>query len=251
MIKAVGYIRVSTSEQAQEGVSLAAQLARIEAYCAFQELELVDVIEDAGVSAGQRLSSRRGGRLLLAAVEQGGAGAVIAAKLDRLFRDAVDCLGVTRQWDKAGVGLHLLDLGVDTSSPMGRAFLTMAAAFAELERNLAAERTREGLAQVIAEGGDVGAPGFGWRYADGPADGSRRRCVPVAAERAVVHDIRGWREAGMSYRAIAAELEAGGQPTKRGGRWHPDTVRKIALRAAARRDETRGMPAVGLSGRRG
>ena len=70
-------------------------------------------------------------------------------KLDRLFRDAEDCLRQTREWDKAGIVLHLLNLGgqaVSTSSAMGRMMLTMVSAFAELERNLIAERTTTALA---------------------------------------------------------------------------------------------------------
>jgi len=50
-MKAVGYVRVSTEDQAREGVSLEAQRAKITAYCQVKDLELVEVVEDAGISA--------------------------------------------------------------------------------------------------------------------------------------------------------------------------------------------------------
>ena len=231
-MKAIAYIRVSTAEQANEGVRLDAQRAKLDAYATFKGLDLVDVIVDAGVSAGKPLAKRPGGARLLAAVEAAEAEAVIAVKLDRLFRDAADCLTVTRAWDGADVALHLLDMGVDTSTPMGRAFLTMAAAFAELERNLIAERTRDGLAQVRREGVTLGADAFGWERIEARDDDGRRVCRAVAAEVEAVSRIIELREAGATYQQIADTLTAEGVPTKRGGRWYPATVRNIALRTA-------------------
>jgi len=231
-MNAVAYIRVSTREQADEGVSLAAQRLKVEAYATFKGLNLVDVVVDAAVSAGKPLATRPGGARLLAAVATGEAEAVIACKLDRLFRDAADCLTVTRTWDGAGVALHLLDMGIDTSTAMGRAFLTMAAAFAELERNVIGERTRDGLAQVQRAGGTLGAEALGWeRGEEIDADG-RRVCREVEGELAAVGRIVELRAAGATYQAIADDLTAAGIPTKRGGRWYPATVRNVAKRAA-------------------
>jgi DNA invertase Pin-like site-specific DNA recombinase len=69
---------------------------------------------------------------------------VLALELDRLFRDAADALNQTKAWDKGGLALHLVDLGdqtLNTASAMGRFFLNVMAGFAELKRNLIAERT--------------------------------------------------------------------------------------------------------------
>src|SRR5687768_2282197 len=96
---AVGYVRVSTEEQAREGVSLEAQEAKLHAYCALQGLELVRIYRDEGISAGKPLASRPEGGALLAELARTGARHVIALKLDRLFRDAVDCLRTAREWD--------------------------------------------------------------------------------------------------------------------------------------------------------
>jgi len=131
---AVLYLRVSTQEQAREGISLAAQEAKLRAYCALRGLRIVEVVTDAGVSGGKPMHSREGGSRILDLVKRSAVAHVIAYKLDRLFRDCADCLTVTAAWDKKAIALHLVDLGgqtLDTSSAMGRFFLTVMARAAE------------------------------------------------------------------------------------------------------------------------
>lgn len=78
-------------------------------------LELFEVIIDAGVSAGKPLAAREGGRRVLELVRARKVNAVVALKLDRLFRNCADCLTVISGWDKAAVALHLVDLGAPPS----------------------------------------------------------------------------------------------------------------------------------------
>ena len=147
-VAAVAYLRVSTAEQAQSGLGLAAQEERIRAYATMTGLDLVAVVRDEGVSGGNPIATRDGGVEMIRLVRTRKVTHVIALKLDRLFRDAADCLTQTRSWDRAGVALHLLDMGgqaINTATAMGRMFLTMAAGFAELERNLIGERTASAL----------------------------------------------------------------------------------------------------------
>ena len=133
MDNAIGYTRVSTEEQVKEGVSLDAQDERLRAYATAQNIDLVDIIREEGVSGTIPLANRPGGAGLLQMVGKGRKiQHVIALKLDRLFRDASDCLMQTKVWDKAGIGLHLLDMGgqsINTASAMGRMFLTMSAGY--------------------------------------------------------------------------------------------------------------------------
>ena len=100
-IEAIGYVRVSTREQAESGLSIEAQIRRIIQYCEFKELKLKEIIRDENVSAGIPLSEREGGKKLLALTQQKPY-TVVAIKLDRLFRDAHDCLGVTKDWKAQG-----------------------------------------------------------------------------------------------------------------------------------------------------
>lgn len=112
--KAVGYIRVSTDEQARGGVSLKAQEEKLRAYCTLAGLELIRVIREEGVSGAKPLAARPGGNELISEVAWKRVQHVVALKLDRLFRDPEDSLRQTRAWDKAGVALHLVDMGGQT-----------------------------------------------------------------------------------------------------------------------------------------
>ena len=201
-MKAIGYTRVSTEEQANEGLSLDAQAERIRAYCKAQGLKLVELVRDEGISAAKPLAIRPGGAQLLAAVEAGQAQAVVAVKLDRLFRDAVDCLSTVRGWNERGIALHLLDLGgsaFNSASALGRFFLTVMAGAAEMERNLISERTKSALAYKRAKGEWLGAVPFGWRLVGGVL-------VPEEGEQGIIAAIKRDRRARhLSVRELAAK----------------------------------------------
>lgn len=223
----VGYARVSTLEQAAEGVSLESQVSTMRAYATMRGLELAEIIIDAGVSGSIPLEDRPGGKRLVAATGRKIAG-VIAVRLDRLFRDASNCLSVTNSWDKSGVALHLIDLGgqsIDTSSAMGRMFLTMSAAFAELERNLIRERTKAGMEQKKANGE---------RYSRFTPlgkvlleDGVTLANEPQ--EQAIIGLARQLHNDGLSLRKIAEELNKQGHTNRAGGKFSKtQIVRMVA-----------------------
>ncbi len=158
-MQAIGYTRCSTNEQADSGLGLDAQAERITAYCTLKGLDLSEIITDAGVSGGKPLASREGGQRLLAVIRQRKAGAVVMLKLDRMFRNAGDCLTTVERWEKGGVALHVADLGgnaIDTTSAAGRFMLVVLAGAAEMERNLTRERTRSAMAVKRANGQRVG-----------------------------------------------------------------------------------------------
>jgi DNA invertase Pin-like site-specific DNA recombinase len=122
--KALAYVRVSTVDQARESVSLDAQEDRIRAYCEMSGLSLLNIVREDGISAAKALASRPGGQEIVAAVAGKRIGHVVALKLDRLFRDAVDALNQTRTWDRA-IALHLVDMGgqtLNTATAMGGCF---------------------------------------------------------------------------------------------------------------------------------
>ena len=225
---AVGYIRVSTDEQATSGLSLEHQEQRIRAYAEANGLTLVKIVRDESVSAGKSLADRRGGRAVLDILTAGTARHVVALKLDRLFRSTVDALTASDAWNKAGVGLHLVDHGgqsINTASAVGRMFLTMLAGFAEFERGLIRERTKAALATKKTRGEAVSGPTLGF-------DRDGDRLVENAAEQALIRRIHALRTKGASFHVIADTLNAEQVPTKRGGSsWYASTVRNITLRA--------------------
>jgi DNA invertase Pin-like site-specific DNA recombinase len=223
MKKAVCYIRVSTEEQARGGVSLAAQEEKLMAYCQLNDLEPVAMIREEGVSGAKSLAVRPGGAELLRLVAKKQAHHVVALKLDRLFRDAADALNQTKAWDKGGVALHLVDMGgqaLNTASAMGRFFLSMMAGFAELERNLIAERTEMAMAHKKAHLEAYSPTPYGY-------DREGNTLTQNHQELKAVAQIREWRGAGWSLGKIARELTSQCIPTKRGGSWYPGTVKYL------------------------
>jgi DNA invertase Pin-like site-specific DNA recombinase len=224
MDKAIAYIRVSTEEQGNEGVSLDAQESRVRAYAAMRGFDLIAVYREQGISAKIPLRERAEGAKVVTALGKKRAKHVIAVKLDRLFRNAADALDQTAQWDKAKSALHIIDMGgsaIDTQSAMGRMFFTMAAAFAEMERNLCSERTRSALAhkktskQVYTR---VTPLGF---------DRQGDKLIRNQDEMKTVRAIQRMRVSGLSMQAIANALTESGAETKQGGRWHAVTIQKV------------------------
>lgn len=224
MERAIGYVRVSTEEQSAEGVSLDAQETRIRAYAAMRGFELEAIYREEGVSAKIPLKRRPEGLKLVEAIGRKRAKHVIAVKLDRLFRNAADALEQSGEWDRAKCALHIIDMGgsaIDTASAMGRMFFTMAAAFAEMERNLISERTKAALSFKKASRSVYSAVtplGF---------DRQGDKLIENAAEMSIVQTILKMRSKGRSMQAIADALNQAGAPTKRGGRWHAVTIQKV------------------------
>ena len=150
-IKAVtvvaGYARCSTVEQQREGVTLDAQADRVTRYSEAHGLTLGRIYTDGGVLATP-LAQRPEGRALIDAIGRREVGAVVSLKLDRLFRSTLDCLETVKRWDAQRVALTLIDFAggaLDTKTAMGKFFLTMAAGFGELERQMIGERTSSAL----------------------------------------------------------------------------------------------------------
>ena len=122
-MNAIGYVRCSTQEQADSGLGLTAQAECIRAYCHMKKLVLLEIIDDPGVSGGKPLADREGGKQLLEKIKKRKADAVVMLRLDRMFRNAGDCLTTVEKWEKSGIALHVVDLGgnaIDTTSAAGR-----------------------------------------------------------------------------------------------------------------------------------
>jgi DNA invertase Pin-like site-specific DNA recombinase len=187
------------------------------------------VVCDAGISAGKPLSTRTGGARVIELARRGTVGSVIAWKLDRLFRDCADCLTVTGEWDKREIALHLVDMGgqaIDTSTAMGRFFLTVMAGATEMERNLIRERTSTSMAYKKSKGERVGQVPYGYKLA---ADGITLEHDPE--EQDIIFMVKGMRADGLTLQAITDKLNSDNVPA-RGEKWHLTTVARILKRAA-------------------
>lgn len=229
-MRAIGYVRVSTNEQAQEGVSVAAQRKAIEGYCELHKLELVEIFEDAGVSAGKALWTRPAGSKLHKALVECQPEKLVALKLDRLFRNAQDCLKTVEELQAHHIDLASVREQIDTSSAMGRFFLTIMAAMAEMELATIRERTQMAMNHLKSEGKRAGQIPFGWKLWEGDGQ-TLEKC---SKEQAVIRQILALRSEGLSWRGITDWLNARDVPAKRDNcRWHPTAVRRLYLRESA------------------
>jgi len=227
--KAIGYCRVSTTEQSEKGVSLDAQENKIKSFAEYKGIDLICIIREEGVSASIPLKEREGGAEMLKMIKEGEADNIISARLDRLFRDVHDCLGMVKQWEKNHTKLHLLDLGVDFTKATGKAFLTNSATFAELERNLISERTKDGLAQVKKEGLRLGGEAMGWRRTGEKDAKGRWKQELVMEEINLILKVKQLRSEGLTYQHICDVLHQKNIKTKRGGDFYPTTIRNMCM----------------------
>ena len=227
-MKAIGYVRVSTEDQAKEGVSLDNQRTKIRAYADLKDLELVGIIEDAGISA--KNLNRPGVQEVLRMARKKEVEAVVVYKLDRMFRSTVDALETTKRFDKWGVAFHSIHETLDTQSAMGRFFFTLIAALAEMERGIVGERTKAALKHKRSNGEKTGGDiPFGYSL-----DLDGKTLVEHPREQEAIKLIKRLKWKGYSLRAICRELEKEGYLTKTGkAKWNPKTVKSILVRAAA------------------
>jgi site-specific DNA recombinase len=222
-IRAIGYIRVSTEQQADRGVSLAAQRERVRAMATVQGADLIDVVVDGGESA--KSMNRPGLQRVLALVNSGKVQAVIVAKLDRLTRSVKDLCALLELLEKRGVALVSVAESLDTGSAAGRLVITIMGAVSQWEREAIGERTREALRHKRANGERVGNIEFGYRLG---RDGKHLEAHPT--EQAALVAIRKLRRGGHSLRCIAAALNHEGHRTRRGSEWRLESVARVIKR---------------------
>lgn len=220
----VGYVRVSTEEQAQSGLSLAEQQRQLRAYCDLYGFELVGVYEDAGVSAATL--DREGLQSALAAMKSEAAG-LIVSKLDRLTRRVFDA---GELFDTVFRDRQLVSVGeqLDTSTAAGRLTCNLLVSVAQWERETIAERTRAAMRQKKAKGQSTGVAPFGYRK-ETDKNTEKKILVPDAVEHPILDRMKKLRGEGLGWSAIAEALNAEGLPNRSGrvGTWTPAHVYKI------------------------
>ncbi|MGI1849941.1 recombinase family protein [Rhodococcus sp. SJ] len=200
----LGYVRVSTEEQADSRLGLEAQEAALRDEAERRGWDLT-ILRDEGLSGSQ---VNPGLRDALEHLASGLADGLIVTKLDRLARSVVHAADVMERARAQRWNLVMLDIQVDTTTAAGEAMANMLATFAQFERRLIGEGTKAALAAKKAKGERVGRP---------------RQMSTAVARR-----IAAMREGGLSYGAIARALtEEGvlspaGRPT-----WQESTVRRF------------------------
>jgi len=214
-----GYCRVSTDRQANEGESLGVKERQLQGYATMQGMKLDKVFVERGVSGSIPLADRPEGTAMLAVLQSGDV--VVSPKLDRVFRSALGALQQTEALRARGVSLHLLDLGGDIAgNGLSRLFMTIAAAFAELERDRIRERITQVKRDQKARNRVLSGtrPPFGFRAGDGG------ELVPDEAEQAAIGRAKRMRGRGKSLRYIAGKL------ARDGHKLNPESIRRMLAR---------------------
>jgi DNA invertase Pin-like site-specific DNA recombinase len=204
----IAYVRVSTDDQGRNGYGLDAQRSAIRDECDRRGWTLLRIEED--VRSGGTMKRRPGLARAIASCDSNEAQALVAAKVDRLSRSVHDFAGLVERARAGRWNLVILDLGVDLSTPMGEAMASVASTFAQLERRLISARTREGLAVARTRGAKLGRP-----------------ATPLSDE--ALMRARQLRAAGLSFAAIADDLNASLHRSALGKSWWTATVSR-ALR---------------------
>jgi len=172
------YLRVSTTDQDPES-----QGREVRQFAGARGWEVVESYQDVGVS-GARASRPALDRLLKDAW-RGQFAAVVVWDLSRMARSTLHALQLLQQFEQMNVRLIAVKQTFDTDTPLGRAFFTLAAMFAELERSILIERVRAGMARAKAEGKRIGRP----------------------ARAVALEELRELRSQGLSIRQIARLME--------------------------------------------
>lgn len=224
-MKAIGYIRVSTAGQAEDGVSLEAQKAKIRAWAQANDAELVHIFEDQGISGTK--GDRPG---LLGALEYAThhKAALIVYSLSRLSRSTRDTLEIAENLDKANADLVSLSEKIDTTTAAGKMVFRMLAVLNEFERDQISDRTKAALSYKKANREKTGGlVPYGFKV------DSEGHLHEDQTEQEVINRILELRAKGWNYSAISRELNRLGYKTKTGKTWYPQQVKNVINYAKA------------------
>jgi len=209
----VGYCRVSTDRQAVFGVSLEAQAEKIRCTATARDIELSEIIVDAGESA--RNLHRPGMERLLRMVDSREIKAVVIASLSRLTRSVSDLAILLERFRKHEVALISVQESLDTASASGRLVLNIMCCVSQWEREILSERTKDAMFQKKLNGERVGNIPYGYRLGD-----DLKHIIYAPEEQHIASLMSRLKSQGRSLRSIAAELNLKGHKTRSGAAWH-------------------------------
>lgn len=194
-----GYVRVSTDDQEN---SVQNQREKITELARKEGLDLAHIFVDEDVTARIPLRNRPQGRILWDSMDSGDT--LVFNKVDRVFRSVRDAADTVHTWQERGIRCIIMDLGIDLATPAGRMFFHQLASFAEFEREMIGQRTREIVAYLRRHGRPYGGSRpFGWVK---QGKGRDARYAPCESEREVARRVARMSDAGQSYRQIGWQL---------------------------------------------
>lgn len=213
--RVIGYARVSTEDQGENGGGLAGERHAIEREADRHGWVVIDVADE--VQSGKSLLCRPVLERVISRIERGDADALVVSKLDRLSRSVMDFGALVERAQRKGWAIVVIDPAIDMTTANGRFFANVLVSMAQWEREMIGQRTREGLAA---------------KKATGTLKGPLGRQSKLPSE--VVRRIRREFELGGSLRGIATRLNEDHVPTGQGGKqWHASTVKAVLARVGS------------------
>lgn len=221
MKQAIIYLRVSTTAQATDGVSLEAQEAKARAWCELNDYQVSGVFTDAGIS-GKSTDNREGLQNALDSVSKGDA--LIVYSLSRLARSTKDTIEISEQLQAKGVDLVSLSEKIDTTTAAGKMVFRMLAVLSEFERDQTVERVTAALDHKKSKGERVGSIPHGFNVA---LDGVK--LIKDKAEQAMIALVKELRLQGLSLRKIASALLEKGFKNRVGNAFNAQSIKNILI----------------------
>ena len=226
-MKLAAYMRVSTDAQAEQGFGLPIQADTIARWARDKKHTISQWHQDAGVSGTNGIDNRPGLAYAIEAVRKKEVRGIVVARLDRLARDLVLQEQLLAEVRRLGGRVYSCSGGEDDylrddpSDPSRRLIRQVLGAVAEYERGMIRLRMTAGIERKRAEGGYYGGrPPYGWRARSG-------ELVPDPAEQSQIQLMLAARSQGASFAEVALMLNRLEVPTKHGGRWQKNTIRRI------------------------
>lgn len=224
-----GYVRASTDSQK---LTIEAQEEKVKAYCLAKDLAMPSFFADQATTSDIPISEREQGKELCRLIDEGKVSDVVVTKLDRAFRNTIECLTILDAWGKKSVSSHILDIGVDTATPQGRFFLTVIAAAAEMEKSLISERTKTVMLNAQKNGKRVSynVP-YGFQPDKhgpiNPISGLPSRLIESKKEQEILSVIKKLHDRKIGASEIADELNENGCKQRNGKPWLRQTIWKL------------------------
>ena len=203
--KLIGYVRVSTDKQAETGISLKAQKAKLKQYASLYDIDLIRIEVDTGT--GKNLA-RKGLMRALGAISNGEAEGLVVYKLDRLTRSVSD---LSELIENHFIDSALLSVSeqIDTRSAGGRLVLNVLASVSQWEREAISERTSTALRYKKDQGVHLGGIPYGFKLVDQHLEKDKE-------EQGIIRRIKRLRKSGLSLRKVVDKLEESEITTRKG-----------------------------------
>lgn len=220
----IGYIRVSTQDQKENGVSLPDQRERIEGWCQSQGHELLKIYEEN--KSGSSIKNRTAFKEAIEATQKNMFFVVV--KLDRFSRSLSDTVTTANKLKNKGATLVSISESFDTQSPIGKVVFAILASFAEFERDVIVKRTTDALRYKKLKGERMGTIPFGYSV-----DEDGKTLIQNEDEQhtiLVIHTLRGQ---GYSMQKIANQLNKDGLLTSKGKQWKYQYINNVLKKTAA------------------